>query len=282
MWICLVIISAVLLGLYDVCKKQSLKNNSVLMVLLCTTALSTAYLAPWFQTGNSSDYLRIALKAVLVACSWISGLAAMELVPLSTVSTLKASRPVFVLLFSILLFSERLNALQWVGSILAITAIFILSRASRKEGIVFSHSKGILYMVLCIITGVASALYDKHILGFMDPMFVQCWTNLFTTVILALALTTDYFIDRKGFRPFKADWVLPVTALLITLADFFYFKALSTEGSLLSVVSMVRRSSVLVPFIFGAALWHEKNIRGKSVALLIMLAGIALITWGTI
>ena len=282
MWVYLVILSALLLGLYDVCKKQALKKNSVLMVLLCTTALSTLYLIPWFSPGEPEDYLRLAFKAVLVSCSWISGLAAMELVPLSTVSTLKASRPVFVLLFSILIFSERLNALQWTGSAIAIAAIFILSRASRKEGIVFTRNKGIFYMALCIFSGVASALYDKHILGFMDPLFVQCWTNLFITAIIAAALLADHFIHRDSFRHLKADWMLPVTALLITLADFCYFKALSNDGALLSVVSMVRRSSVIVPFAFGALLWHEKNIRGKGAALVIMLAGIGLITLGTI
>lgn len=282
MWIYLVILSALLLGLYDVCKKQALKKNSVLMVLLCTTALSTLYMCPWFSAMETGDYLRLLFKAVLVSCSWISGLAAMELVPLSTVSTLKASRPVFVLLFSILIFSEKLNFLQWAGSLLAIAAIFILSRASRKEGIVFTRNRGILYMALCILSGVASALYDKHILSFMNPVSVQCWTNLFITVILALTVLADFLIRRPEFRPLKTDWILPVTALLITLADFCYFKALSTDGALLSIVSMVRRSSVLVPFLFGALLWHEKNIRGKAAALLVMLAGIGLITLGTI
>ena len=282
MWIWLVIGSALLLGLYDVCKKQALKKNSVMMVLLVTTAISTLLLTPWFKGGEAADLWRLAFKAVLVSCSWISGLAAMELIPLSTVSTLKASRPVFVLLFSILIFSEKLNALQWAGSIAAIVAIFMLSRASRREGIVFTHSRGIFYMVLSILAGVASALYDKHILGFMDPMFVQCWTNLFITAILALIVLARHLAGKMKLRDIKPDWVLAASAILITLADFLYFRALSSEGALLSVVSMVRRSSVLVPFVFGALFWKEKNIRRKTAALAVMLTGIALITLGTI
>ena len=282
MWIWLVIASALLLGFYDVCKKQALRRNSVLMVLFASTALSTLYLIPWFRGGEPGDYLRLLFKAALVSCSWVSGLAAIKRIPLSTASTLKASRPVFVLLFSILLFSEKLNALQWAGSITAIAAIFLLSRASRKEGIVFTRDRGILYMAVSILSGVASALYDKHILGFLDTMFVQCWTNLFITALLGAVLLVELIRSKNEFQHLKLDWVLPVTALLITLADFCYFKALSCEDSLLSVISMVRRSSIVVPFAFGAVFWHEKNIKGKAAALVVMLAGIALITLGTI
>ena len=47
MWTLLAVLSAVLLGLYDVAKKTALKKNGVLTVLLVATALSTLFLAPF-------------------------------------------------------------------------------------------------------------------------------------------------------------------------------------------------------------------------------------------
>lgn len=282
MWVWLVIGSALLLGLYDVSKKQSLRKNSVMAVLFVSTAISTLLMIPGFSAGPWQNHLRLIAKAVLVTSSWISGLAAMNLVPLSTLSTIKASRPVFVLIFSILLFGERLNALQWTGSILAIAALVLLSRTSRREGIEFTRSRGILYAAVSVVAGVASALYDKHILGFIDPLFVQSWTNLYITVLMGLILLGQAAVQGKGFHRPVWDWYLPIIAVLITAADFLYFRSLATEGSLLSVVSMIRRGSVIVPFVFGAVVWHEKNIAGKGLALLVMLAGIALITLGSI
>lgn len=282
MWIWLVIGSALFLGLYDVCKKQSLRKNSVMAVLFFSTALSTVLIAPFFSAGPFQYHIRLLFKALLVACSWISGLAAMELVPLSTVSTLKTSRPVFVLLLSILLFGERLNALQWSGSILAIAAIILLGRTSRREGIVFTRNRGILYMFISILSGVASALYDKHIMGFMEPLFVQCWTNLYISIIMGAVLLVRRMRRKSGETGFKWDWYLPLIAICITAADFLYFKSLSAEGSMLSVVSMVRRSSVIVPFVFGAVAWKEKNIALKGLDLLVMLAGMVLLTLGSI
>lgn len=284
MWIWLVIGSALMLGLYDVAKKQSLRRNSVLAVLLVSTFFSALIMAPWLTIGPASDHLGLFFKACLVTASWVSGLAAMGLVPLSTVSTVKASRPVFVLVFSLILFAERLNALQWAGCLLAVVAIFLLSRTSRSEGVSIKTNRGVVYLAISVITGVVSALYDKHILGFMDPVFVQSWTNVYITLILLIVIAVRRFLRKPG-QPapsFRWDWMLPLIAVLITAADFMYFRALSSEGSLLSVVSMTRRLSVVVPFVFGALFWHEKNIAAKGFSLLLMLSGIALITLGSI
>ena len=69
--------------------------------------------------------------------------------------------------------------------------------------------------------------------------------------------------------------------MLITLADAAYFFALRQEGAMLSVISMIRRSSVLIPFIFGAIVYKENNIRDKAWDLGILLAGIALLLFAS-
>ena len=137
MWIWLILASALLLGLYDIAKKQALKKNSVLYVLLLATAFSTLILIPFMEAGTGNDHLRLVLKAVLVTTSWVSGLVGIKMLPLTTASTIKASRPVFVLIFSLILFGERLNWMQWVGILVAFVALYMLSRSSKKEGIDF-------------------------------------------------------------------------------------------------------------------------------------------------
>ncbi len=137
-------------------------------------------------------------------------------------------------------------------------------------------------MGVSILTGVASALFDKYILGFMEPLFVQSWANLYITVLLGLSILVLRIRDSSRLQPFKWDWMIVLIAVFITAADFLYFSALNQEGSLLSVISMVRRSSVVVPFLFGAFAFHEKNIRLKALDMVVMLAGITLITLGSI
>lgn len=281
MWLWMALGSAVLLGLYDVAKKQALKQNGVLWVLLGATLLTTVFLCPFLTAGCMHDHLRLMLKAVLVTMSWVTGLLGLKLLPLTTVSTIKGSRPVFVVVFSIILFGERLNVWQWLGIVLAIAALYMLSRSSKKEGIDFRSNKGIVYMVLSVLSGAASALYDKHIIADMQPMFVQSWTNFYITLLLALIILVKWLHNHGSVERFRWDWTIVLIAVLITAADALYFISLKQDGALLSVISMVRRSSVVITFILGAILFKEHNIRDKAIDLCVLLAGITLLLVST-
>lgn len=281
MWIWLILASALLLGLYDIAKKQALKKNSVLYVLLLATAFSTLILLPFMEAGTSEGHLRLILKAFLVTTSWISGLVGIKKLPLTTASTIKASRPVFVLIFSLILFGEHLNWMQWFGILIAFVALYMLSRSSKKEGIEIKNNSGFIWMAVSVLSGSASALYDKHILGTMDPLFVQSWSNVYITVLLGLSILIWNCILKKDTEKFQWDWDLVLIAVLITAADFLYFKALSQEDALLSVISIVRRCSVIVTFAGGALIFKEHHIRSKAVDLTVLLTGIAIIVLGT-
>ena len=285
MWIFLIIGSAVLLGLYDVAKKHSLARNDALTVLLCATALSTLFLSPWLvmEPGTPEGHLRLVFKAVLVTSSWVSGMLALGLLPITLVSTMKASRPVLVLIFSILLFGEQLNAWQWGGSVLTLVAIFLLSVTGRSDGVHFTRSRGVFLLLLSILAGVASALYDKHILQglHLTPLFVQSWTNLYITLLLLLWILLRWAFNPGAGKPFRWDWTLVLIAVLISCADALYFFAVSTEGAPLSLISMIRRSSVIVSFAAGAAFFHEKNVGKKTIAMAVMLVAMVLIYIGS-
>ena len=219
MWLWMSVCSAVLLGIYDVVKKQSLKRNGVLYVLLGATALSALFLCPFLEAGTPKYHLALIFKAVLVTTSWVSGLLGMKYLPLTTVSTIKASRPVFVVAFSIILFGEKLNVWQWAGVVMVIAALYLLSVSSKKEGIHFTSNKGVACMAVSVLAGAASALYDKHILGNMDmePLFVQSWANVYITALLVICVLVKALIDGPEKRErFCWDWRLLVIAVFIT------------------------------------------------------------------
>lgn len=281
MWLWMTLGSALLLGVYDVMKKSALKRNGVLWVLLIATACSTLMLCPFLSAGSSQDHLRLLLKAVLVTTSWVSGLVGMKLLPITTASTLKASRPFFVVVFSIILFGEKLNGWQWGGVALALVALTLLSMSSKKEGISFAKSKGVAAMAVSILAGVASALYDKHIMGGMEPLFVQSWANLYITVMLAICVIVKAIHDGQEREKFHWDWLLVGIAIFITGADMLYFFALKQEGALLSIISLIRRCSVVVTFALGAVVFKENKIKEKSLDLAVLLVAMGLLLYGS-
>ena len=273
--------SALLLGIYDVAKKQALKRNGVYWILLSATALTAVFLSPCLSAGSLQDHLSLVLKAVLVSTSWVSGLYALKHLPLTTVSTIKASRPMFVVIFSILLFGERLNLLQWLGVAVVMTALFLSSRSKRHDTDKETSAKGMTCMIISVLSGSASALYDKFILQHLEPLFVQSWTNIYITVLLAAVMLVQYLADRQKFEPFHWDWRIPLIAVLITASDMLYFFAVKDPDALLSVISLIRRSSVLITFLFGALMFKEGHIKDKAVDMALMMTGLALLLSGS-
>jgi transporter family protein len=294
MWLWAAIGSAILLGIYDVFKKQASTRNDVLHILLYVTALSTLILSPFILTsafgwhwlqgtsfdaspGSTRDHLLVLLKAFIVSISWITGLMGLKNLPITTAGTIKTSRPVFVLLGSILIFGEHLNLWQWVAVLLAFTALWMLGHTSKREGFDFVRNKWVICMWVSVLSGVASALLDKHLMSSMQPMFVQGWCNFYITLILTVILLVMKFSGSPNYQPYKHDWLILLIALFITWSDFLYFLSLSGEGAMLSVVSILRRSSVIITFICGAIFFKEKNLRSKAIALLVLLAAMIIL-----
>jgi uncharacterized membrane protein len=60
-----------------------------------------------------------------------------------------------------------------------------------------------------------------------------------------------------------------------------YFYSLSLPDAMVSIVSMIRRGSVVVSFMFGALFFHEKNLRSKVVDLALVLLGMLFLYIGS-
>ena len=281
MWLWMSVCSALLLGVYDVAKKQALRRNGVYWILLSATAFTAVFLSPFLSAGSLMDHLSLVLKAFLVSTSWVSGLIAMKHLPLTTVSTIKASRPMFVVIFSIILFGERLNLLQWLGIAIVMAALFMSARSKRHDTDQATSAKGMTCMVISVLSGSASALYDKFILQHLEPLFVQSWTNIYITILLAIVILVRYLADKEHFERFTWDWRIPLIAVLITASDALYFYSVKDPDALLSVISMIRRSSVVITFVFGALMFKEGHIKDKVVDLVLMMVGVTLLLFGT-
>ena len=296
MWLSLAFVSALFLGLYDVAKKRAVADNAVAVVLLLTTALSTLLFLPviisslgelgWFS-DTIFDYGRqslqahgqVMLKACITLSSWGFGYVGIKHLPLTIVGPINATRPVIVLLGALIIFGERLNAQQWVGVSLAFVSILLLSRASRKEGINFVRNRYILYVAIAAVLGATSGLYDRYLLREIDPMFVQSWFSLYQALIMGIVVVAMWL--RGALPRFEWRWAIPLITIFLTIADMAYFVALAEGDSMVAVVSMVRRSSVVVSFACGALLFGEKNLRSKAIDLIFILVGMVFLWLGS-
>ncbi|MBO5251765.1 MAG: EamA family transporter [Bacteroidaceae bacterium] len=305
MWLALAFLSAALLGFYDVFKKQSLKNNAVIPVLFLNTLFCSLIFLPFIvlsacgsplvedsmfyvPTVGWEAHKYIVLKSCIVLSSWLLGYFGIKHLPITLVGPINATRPVMVLLGAMLVFGERLNLYQWIGVLLAIFSFFLLSRSGKKEGIDFKHNRWVLAIVGAAVLGAVSGLYDKYLMApvaegglGLDRMVVQSWYNLYQCGMMGAMLLLLWYPHRKTTTSFHWHWAIIFISVFLSAADFAYFYALSLDDAMISIVSMVRRGSVIVSFLFGAMLFREKNLRSKAIDLLLILIGMVFLYLGS-
>ena len=226
-------------------------------------------------------HLLVVLKAFIVLSSWICGYFGLKHLPLSLVGPINATRPVLVLVGATLIFGERLNPYQWAGVLLTILSVFLMSHTGKKEDIDFKSNKWIWCLAGAVFMGAVSGLYDKFIMKQLSPMFVQSWFNFYQMIIMAAICGLLWYPRRKESTPFTWRWSIPLISLFICIADFAYFTSLNNPESMISVVSLVRRSSVIVSFACAALIFKERNLRAKAIDLALILLGMAFIWIGT-
>ena len=115
----------------------------------------------------------------------------------------------------------------------------------------------------------------------LDKMAVQSWYNLYQCGMMAIALLVLWYPKRKTTQPFQWRWSIVMISLFLCAADFAYYYALSQPQAMISIVSMVRRGSVLVSFLFGALIFQEKNLKRKAFDLFLVLLGMLCLYFGS-
>ena len=302
MWLSFAFLSAVLLGFYDSCKKQALGGNAVIPVLFLNTLFCSLIFVPFIVLSYCSPVLDdsifkvadyggwavqkwILLKSIIVLSSWTLGYYGMKHLPLTIVGPINATRPVLVLLGAMLIFGEKLNCLQWAGVLLAVVSFFMLSRSGKKEGIDFEHNVWIYAVVGAAILGAVSGLYDKFLMNpnglALDKMAVQSWYNIYQCVMMGVMMMLIWYPNRRKTTPFRWKWSIIFISIFLSVADFVYLYALSMPGAMISIVSMVRRGSVIVSFLFAALVFKEKNLRSKALDLALVLLGMVFLYLGS-
>ncbi len=297
MWLLLAFTSAFSLGLYDIFKKTALNSNAVIPVLFLNVVFCCVLLLPFLVISHfypssgvgqifhmpvihRQAHILLFLKAVIVLCSWIFAYFSLKHLPITIASPIKATQPILTLTGAVILYGEKLNVWQWSGIILAIFSFYLLSWSGQKEGIRFSRNKWVYFMILAIFCGAASGLYDKFLLKRIDRINVQVWFNFYQLLLMGAITAFVWYPQRKHTTSFRWKWSIPFISLFLLAADFAYFYALSFPNSMISIISLVRRSGVVITFGAGALLFREKHLKTKFIDLLLIIVSMLLIYFG--
>ncbi len=296
-WIAASLVSALFLGVYELCTKHAVRDNAVVPVLFFSTLSGAAVwtgllVVQMVHPGTLPaslvtdpitpvQHLQLALKSAIVAASWVFTYFALKHLPLSLGSPIRATSPLWTLFGAILILGERPTWLETVGVLTTLASFVGLSVAGSREGVHFHRDKWVGFLIVGTLLGAVSSLYDKYLLGrlhFSVPT-VQAWFSIYLVLLF-----TPFAIGWKrrwwSRNEFHWRWSIPFIAFSLLLADYIYFSALRDPNSLVAVVMSLRRGSTLVGFAGGLLVFGEKNGWQKLPAVIGILVGIVLTVMG--
>jgi len=302
-WVLASLLSALFLGVYQLCTKQAVNANAVLPVLFWSNVCSaTVWLAlitlDFALAGNPQGtsglplFLKVApldwrghallfLKSLLVAGSWICSYFAVKHLPVSLTAPIRATGPLWTLAGALLVLGERPSSLEYLGMGITLASFFGLSLAGAKEGVDFLRNRWIGLLIGGTLLGTISGLYDKYLLGTegFDAATVQCWFSIYLAAIF-LPIVVGWWRRWWTRNDFHWRWSILGVSFGLLIADFLYFDALRQPEALVSLVSSLRRGSTLVAFAGGLWFFGEKNGLQKLPAVLGIVAGMILTVIG--
>ena len=296
-WIVASLVSAFFLGCYELSTKHAVRDNAVLPVLFFANAcsatvwsflLAVAALAPatlpaglLVASLTPIQHAQLLLKSTIVAASWVCSYFAIKHLPVSLASPVRATGPMWTLFGAVLVLGERPTRLEGLGVVITLASFVGLSLAGRREGIHFHRDKWFGFLLAGTLLGAVSGLYDKFLLGRagFNAATVQCWFSIYLAVLF-LPLAVGWKLRWWPRHLLHWRWSILCVSLFLLLADFVYFDALRNPAALVSLVSSLRRGSVLVAFAGGLLLFGEVNNRQKFLAVLGVLTGIVLTILG--
>ena len=300
---------------YDISKKIALRENRVIDVLTLSVCISTVLLSvPWVlsrvcpETMTATPFYvpqldlaahgLVVVKSMIVLSSWVFAYISLKHLPLSVVSPMQATRPMWTLVGALLLFGERLNGWQWLGVSLAIGTVFVFSFRNKQTIRNTRHTPAGRYyvaLVLAILIGACSGLYDKYLMRSYDHNAVQVYYTFYQALMMLVVWGIERGIRAKkeqanwakreqakwGLELKGAWWVIGLISVFLIISDNVYMLALRDPDSLIAVVSTIRRGGAVIGFAYGLLFLKEEDPWKKVACMVGILAGLICLAIGS-
>lgn len=276
MYIFIILVSALLFSLYDIFKKVSLRKSNIYEILffycLAGFLFSLIYINKVFDIDIGSIFI-ILLKSIIIVFDWILVIKALEKLDIGIVSPLSLISVIIVLIASSIIFDEPFYLTNIISFIFIGGGVILLSFLERKQ----SKEKNKLYIIFLLIAALLTSIgimIDKYLLTYrnISNKTILVWFMFFNTILYLII----YKIKNKKIELYKVKenfWMV-LAGISITLSEALYYYAIGLENSNLSLISILRKSSVIFSTILASIFLKEKNLLKKIVILFVMLIGV--------
>ncbi|MBE7034281.1 MAG: hypothetical protein E7406_08665 [Ruminococcaceae bacterium] len=274
LWILFIVIYALLKGGREGMKKAALKKSSSNEILFFYTLVGLILVLPFSKEAFSLAPIYIFyafLKAFVVCVAWIFSFKALRNMSVSLYGIMDLSRMVFSTGLGVFILGEAFTLKKAIGVTLVIIGLLLVNLKKN------ANSKGMTLPVLiaallnCFFNAVSGTM-DKVLMQHMESSQLQFWFMFFMTVIYGAVLIITH--EKVSIKTLKTNYWIPLLSLSLVVGDKLLFEANASPLSQVTLMTVIKQSSVVITVLTGWLIYKEKNILYKLMCTGIVLAGI--------
>jgi uncharacterized membrane protein len=286
MWFYSALGVSLITGLSAIISKHTLKTISPIAFFWAVLLISTppVIIVSWkdgFPAINAAFFVGILASIAFYTVSKLLYYRTIKDAALSHVHPLVALGPIFTLLFSFLILTEKFTIVALVGICITILGAYVLNISSMKEGLfepfkIIFRNKLSLIMLLSVIIGSIVTVFDKLALKNTlpeNPNFALITENLF----LIVGILPWILYNRSTHWPeFKNNfkWIF-IFGILQAASNMLGFYSLSAANP--GLVTSVFRAQIFFVLIFSYLFFGDRPKTETVVGSIIMIGGLVVL-----
>ncbi len=284
MWVPLAILTALSEALKDVFSKFSLRTSDPVLLAFALRMYALPFVIPVLffidipKTGPGfwPALITGGLMNILITILYMKAIQHSELsvtVPMVTFT------PLFLLVTSPIIVGEFPDLTGILGIVAIVAGSWFLHFDVRKKGLLMPfkallRDKGPRLMLLVAFLWSITANIDKVGIMNSSPLF---WV-VSVSIFLFLGMIPVVMLFRPKEAPKKMLLDKGFLAVGFFTAATLIFQMLAIQLTLVAYVISIKRTSALMVVVFGAIFFREKGLKHRLAGVLLMLAGVVLIT----
>ncbi len=288
-WFLLAIISAVFSAAAALFQKKILFSIEALDFSLLLSFFNVVLSIPFLLNVNyaalsSANLLVLYFKSILGALAFLCVMLSIKNLEISKALPLLALTPGLVAIFAFVFINDSLSVIQVCAILLLLSGTYILEARSGQKLLdpfkVFIKSKNHHYVVFALLLFTTTSIIDRLLLNRyqLPPNAFLGFQHIF----FAINFLIIYIIFKKNVaRLFKLNsnsiWLLIILVSVLTVV-YRYTEILAVKIAPVAMVLSVKRISVFFAVLIGGKIFKEKNLLIKTLATVLIIIGIILIT----
>lgn len=281
-WYTLSLIALVLMGmqrfLYKISAQRGCNSAWTTFTFMGTVTIisSIFFLSSPFKVPDISILIIVTLvNSLSFTLGTLTHMESLKHLPANITYPIIRLNAGIVVIFSIIFFHDYLSIFQGIGIVISISTIVMLARdADGKELANRNVHRGLLLVIICMITGAIASISSKFAAMHTDKMAFMA-LSYFIGTILSFALRNR--LETENREGIKRDAVIiGVTMGLLNFAGFYSFLSAISIGPL-SIVISIMGLYFIIPIILSRIIYSERFTKLRVFGLIMTVVSVILL-----